>query len=92
MPDIDIFDFYRYLLAIFVTVYVSIITMQWAWGWYLVLRGKERYISILRQYLILHALRMRFRAFWGDVLICLLLCVVFVLIWQLHGLAEQRIL
>ena len=34
---------------------------------------------------IVHGLRLRFKAFWGDVIISLLLCVVF-----LHHLAAAR--
>jgi hypothetical protein len=45
-------------------------------GW----QVSEKYISMLRQLRrSLHGLRLRFRTFWGDVLICLLLCVAFVI-------------
>ena len=53
------------------------------WIW---LRGQDRYVSMLRRYLVVHGLRLRFRAFWGDVIICLLLCIVFVVIWRAHGI------
>ncbi len=42
-------------------------------------------MTIVRRYLIIHALRLRFKTFWGDVIICGLLCVVFGLLWRLHG-------
>jgi hypothetical protein len=31
---------------------------------------------------------LRFRAFWGDVLICLLLCVALILIWRAQTIID----
>lgn len=90
MDRIDFFIFFRYLLALIVTVYATIVTLQFLWGWYVWLAGRDRYVSLLRQYLIVHGLRLRFTSFWGDVLICILLCVVFILTWRLHGLIAPR--
>ena len=92
MPDIDFFNFWRYLLAVVVTIYATVVTLQSLWGWYVYLAGGDRYISIVRQYVIVHGLRLRFRNFWGDVIICLLLCIAFAVIWKLHLLIEQRML
>jgi len=63
--------------------------LQSLWGWYIWLAGSDKYISLIRRYVIVHGLRLRFRAFWGDVIICLLLSFTFVLIWQAHGRMEQ---
>ena len=84
MPDVDFFNFFRWLLAIIATVYATVITLQSLWGWYTWLAGSDRYISLLRRYVVVHGLRLRFKAFWGDVIVCLLLCVVFILIWRAH--------
>lgn len=84
MPEIDIFNLFRRLVAIVATVYATIITVQSLWGWYVWLAGQDKYIGMLRRYLIVHGLRLRFRTFWGDVLVCVLLCVVFVLLWHAH--------
>lgn len=92
MPDIDLWDFFRYLLFIVVTVYATVITLQWAWGWYVILTGTEKYVSILRSYILVQGLRLRFKTFWGDVLICLLLCLAFCLMWWLHARIEARML
>jgi len=86
MPDIDFFNFFRYLLAIIATVYATVITLQSLWGWYVYLSGRDKYISLVRRYVIVQGLRLRFRTFWGDVLVCLLLCVVFLLLWRAHVL------
>jgi hypothetical protein len=86
VPQIDFFNFFRWILAIVATVYTTVITLQSLRDWYLWLAGQDRYVSLLRRYIVVHGLRLRFRAFWGDVLICLLLCVVFILIWRAHGI------
>src|SRR5688500_4541703 len=82
----SIFDFFRSTLALIATIYATVLTIQSLWGWWVWLAGSDRYISLLRRYVIVHGLRLRFTAFWGDVLISLLLCVVFLLTWRLHGL------
>lgn len=84
MPDIDLFNFFRWWLGWIVTIYATIITVQSLWGWYVWLAGQDKYIGMLRRYVIVHGLRLRFRAFWGDVIICLLLCVVFLILWRAH--------
>jgi hypothetical protein len=86
-PEItSIFDFFRHTLALVVTIYATVVMLQSLWTWYVWLAGSDRHVSLLRRYLIVHGLRLRFTAFWGDVLISLLLCVVFILTWRLHGL------
>jgi hypothetical protein len=85
MPEIDFFNFFRYLLGLIATVYATVVTIQSLRGLLASLAGQDRYLTILRRYLIVHGLRLRFRAFWGDVLICLLLSFVFVLIWRAHN-------
>ncbi len=86
MPDIDLFNFFRYLLATIVTIYASIITFQSLYEWYVWLAGEDRYISLVRRYVIVHGLRLRFTSFWGDLLVCVLLCVVFLLVWRAHSI------
>jgi len=85
----DLFDFFRYALAWVVTIYATIITIQSLWGWYVWLAGSDQYISLIRRYVIVHGLRLRFRAFWGDVIICLLLTVVCIILWRAHSRVEE---
>ena len=85
LPD-DLFDFFRRWLSIVVTIYATVITLQSLWGWWVWLAGSDKYMTMLRRYLVVHGLRLRFKTFWGDVLICLLLCVVFAILWHAHGL------
>jgi hypothetical protein len=88
MWDIDFFNFFRYALGTVVTIYATVITLQSLWGWYIWLAGSDKYITMLRRYVIVHGLRLRFRAFWGDVIISLLLCVAF-LLWRAHIVVDQ---
>lgn len=83
---LDLFDGFRWTLGWIVTVYATVLTIQWAWGWYAWLAGQDKYIGLLRRYLIVHGLRLRFATFWGDVIICVLLTAVFFIIWHAHHL------
>ena len=85
MPNVDFFQFFRYLLGTIATVYATVITLQSLWGWYVWLAGSDKYISLVRRYLVVHGLRLRFKAFWGDVVVCILLTVVFFILWYAHG-------
>ena len=92
MQDPDPFHFFRLSLAWIATIYATIVTLQSLWGWVVYLSGQDKYLSFVRRYLVIHALRLRFRAFWGDVIVCMLLCVVFFLLYRAHAvvLAGRR--
>jgi hypothetical protein len=85
MSDLDTFQFFRLTVAWIATIYATVVTLQSLWGWVAYLSGSDKYMTLIRRYLIIHALRLRFATFWGDVIICILLCVVFVLLYKLHG-------
>jgi hypothetical protein len=85
MWDLDPFQFFRLTVAWIATIYATVVTLQSLWGWVVYLSGEDKYLAIVRRYLIIHALRLRFKTFWGDVIICILLCVVFLLLYRLHG-------
>ena len=70
VPAFHLFNFFRYVLAIVASVYATVITIQSLWNWYLWLAGQDRYVSLVRRYIVVHSLRLRFRTFWGDVIIC----------------------
>ena len=84
MPRIDFFNFFRYLLGLIVTVYATVITLQSLREWVLWLAGSDKYITMVRRYVIVHGLRLRFKTFWGDVIICVLLGVAFLILWRAH--------
>ena len=89
MPELDFFNFFRWTLGTIGTVYVTVLTLQALREWLLFLAGSDRYIGLLRRYLLVHGLRLRFKTFWGDVLICLLLCVIFGIVWHCHTVIHQ---
>jgi hypothetical protein len=82
MPDLDFFRFFRNALATIATVYATVITLQSLWGWYVILAASDKYTSLLRRYLLVQSLRLRFKTFWGDVIVCALLFVAFAIIWH----------
>lgn len=84
LHNLDFFDLFRWSLGTIVTIYATIITLQSLWGWYVWLSGDDKYMTMLRRYLIIHSLRLRFATFWGDVLVSLLLCIAFVVLWRGH--------
>jgi hypothetical protein len=84
MFDLDPFQFFRLTVAWIATIYASVITLQSLYGWVVYLSGGDKYMTMVRRYLIIHALRLRFKTFWGDVIICVLLTVIFFLLWRLH--------
>ncbi len=86
MPKIDFFDFFRLGLGWVVTIYATIVTAQSLWGWYVWLAGSDKYIGLVRRYVIVQGLRLRFRAFLGDSIICIMLCVAFLILWHAHHL------
>ena len=88
----DPFDLFRYALGTVATIYATVVSLQVAWDWYVWLTGGDRYIDLVRRYVIVQALRLRFATFWGDVLVCGLLCITFLLMWRLHWLIEARAL
>ncbi|HEX8521201.1 MAG TPA: hypothetical protein VF669_03025 [Tepidisphaeraceae bacterium] len=90
MPDIDFFNFFRWMLSIVATIYATVITLQSLWGWYIWFQGPDKFITLARRYVIVQGLRLRFKTFWGDVIICGLLCIAFLLMWRLHGLIYAR--
>ncbi|HLL91233.1 MAG TPA: hypothetical protein VK324_18185 [Tepidisphaeraceae bacterium] len=89
MPDIDFFNFFRYSLGCIVTIYATVLTAQSAWGWIVWLAGDDRHMTLLRRYVIVHGLRLRFKTFWGDVIVCGLLCVTFLILWHAHYVIED---
>ena len=97
MQNFDIFDWFRFVLGWVVTIYASILTFQSLYGWYVWLAGGDKHISMLRRYLIIHGLRLRVKRFGGDVVVCLLLTVAFLMLWRAHhmvydlGLKKQAI-
>jgi hypothetical protein len=84
MPDFDFFNFFRWALGTVVTIYATIVTVNWALDWHEYLSQPGRTVSMLGRYLLIHGLRIRLLRFIGDLVICLLLCVIFVMLVHAH--------
>jgi hypothetical protein len=86
MPDIDLFNFYRWALATVVTIYATLVTIQWAAGWYKYLSQPHRGVSMLSRYLQVAGLRLSLLRLSGDLLICVMLIVVFGMLCHAHSI------
>ena len=89
MPDLDFFRFFRNALATVATVYATVITVQSVWGWYVTLAAGDKYTTMLRRYLLVQGLRLRFKTFWGDAIICALLFIAFLMIWRAQTTMDE---
>jgi hypothetical protein len=89
LPTVDLFAFFRWMLAWIVTIYVTVVTLRFAWGWVVWLAGSDKYVSMLRRYLILQGLRLRFSTFFGDLVISVLLCIAFALLWRANVVLSE---
>ena len=85
----DLFDFFRLLLTLIVAIYSTLVTAQSALGWYNWLRQPQPHMATVRRYVAVAALRLRFRDFWLDCVVCLLLCVAFLILWHAHGMVHD---
>ncbi len=65
MPRIDIFDIWRYLLSIVVTVYVVIYTARTLWNYVLWFQSSRRF-QVMGHYAVVLLLRARLRKFAGE--------------------------
>ena len=88
MPYDDLFTFFRFWLGVVLTVYAGVVTWQSMYGWWVWLAGRDRYIGMLRRYILVQGLRLRVRAFWGDVVICILLTVAFFMLWHANHVMQ----
>ena len=84
MPNVDLFHLFRWSVGWVATVYATVITIQSLYGWFVYLTATDRYTALMRRYLLVQAVRLRFFRFGSDLLICLLLCVAFMLLWRAH--------
>jgi hypothetical protein len=67
MPDIDLFNLWRHLLSIVVTIYVAIYTLRTIWSWLLFFRLSPRH-TVMGHYAMVLLLRARVRRFSHELL------------------------
>lgn len=59
----DLFDLWRWMLGVACTVYATMVTLRWAVGWIDYLARPQRGSHLLRQYLLVQLLRVRWWRF-----------------------------
>ena len=86
MPGkVDLFDLYRWLLAIVCAVYTVVCVWQSLWRW-LNYFGSSRHTAFLGRYAGVLLLRMRFRRFaWDLCQIAVLLAMLGVVLYRHRG-------
>ncbi|MGD0388458.1 MAG: hypothetical protein ABSC42_05825 [Tepidisphaeraceae bacterium] len=86
---VDFFNFFRWVLGTVVTIYATVVTWQSLYGWWVYLGSEGRYMSLMRRYVMVQGLRLRIKTFGGDVLVCILLTVVWILLLRAHQLVAK---
>lgn len=84
MAAIDVFNFYRSLLFLILTVYTAAMTAAMVWQAAWLLTSKERTASILRNYLMILFLRAELGPFRREVLQIFGLGWLFLVLLWLH--------
>jgi hypothetical protein len=87
--ELDPYIAFRWILGTFVTIYASVVTIMSLWQWYIWLATQDKYISLVRRYIIVQGLRLRFRSFGGDLAVSILLCIAFVLLWRANHVMDE---
>jgi hypothetical protein len=83
LPDIDVFDLWRWLLSLVVTIYVAVYTWRTFWGYVLWFNSSRRY-QVMGRYAVVLLLRARTRRFAGEMVRIGLLCALLAGIVGLH--------
>jgi hypothetical protein len=83
MPDIEIFDLWRYLLTTVVTIYVAVYMLRTLWSWLIYFRSSRR-TTVMGHYALVLLLRARVRRFDGEMLAIGLLLMLLGAVVGLH--------
>jgi len=65
--EYDLFDFWRWFLAVVCTAYAIVVTARGLWDWHVWLSPRRRETALLRQYVIVMLLRVRVQRFLGEI-------------------------
>ncbi len=79
----DLFELWRLLLCTVCMIYAGVVTLRSLLRWDNYLSGPDRKVSLLRNYVVVQVLRLRFRRFaWEFVQTGLWLLVLVVLLYE----------
>ena len=80
----DLFEIWRWVLAIACAVYAVVITIRWLWSWIVYLGEPERERTMMRRYITLHLLRMRGGRFRAELFRIVAYSVAIFVVYWLH--------
>jgi hypothetical protein len=89
MAVFHIFDFYRRLLMIVLTVYAVVRIVNALYNWRRQLAGAESHKRVMRHYVLAMLLSTRFRRFWPDLAQIAVLLIILLAILAAHGLVLE---
>ena len=84
MPQFDLFEFYRFMLTVLVSVYGTIRIVLFIWHWHGVTGQARVAYALLYRYLFVLLLRARFRRFAYEFVTIGGLATILVLLVLLH--------
>lgn len=84
MPHFDLFEFYRFVLAVLVGTYTVLRFFMFIWRWSWDVEENTPASTVLRRYFIVLMLRMRFRRFAYEFVVIGGLATVLILLIRLH--------
>lgn len=82
--DRDLFEIWRWVLAIACTVYATVITVRWLWSWIVYLGEPVRERTLMRRYITLHLLRMRGDRFRAELIRIVAYSAAIIVVYWLH--------
>ncbi len=80
----DLFELWRWTLAVGLTIYAAVMFLRWLWSWLVFLNEPRRERMLMRRYIVLHLLRLRGARFRSEVVQILLYLVAILIVYGLH--------
>ena len=81
--DRDLFETWRLILATVCGIYATIVTLRSLLGWLDYFSGSDRTTQLMRTYVVIHLLRLRWKRFSRELLAIGFYACLFV--WLLYG-------
>ena len=82
--DRDLFEIWRWVLAVACSVYAAVVTLRWLAGWLTYLGEPQRERTLMRQYVLLHLLRLRGGRFQSELARIVVYGAGIVVVYWLH--------
>lgn len=82
--DRDLFEIWRWTLAVACSIYAIVVTLRWLGSWLTYLGEPIREREMMRRYVLLHVLRLRGSRFRSELLRIVAYGVAIVVVYWLH--------